>query len=179
MISLFAPSNIIKYPRKCLDPLKIRKFVKFRILSNQHDFKMPFSQGTAPFFNQSTLFVQWKHYFWKIAKFESLKNGRTLISGPSKFLKILNFTIFLIVIGSKHFAGYFIMFDFHILGLSSRSTFRIYIALYGFKLVSASYWRLKINKKSGIFVILQFFPFLTPVKSKKKDFVVLVFTCLC
>ena len=61
------------------------------------------------------------------------------------------------------------MFDFHILGLSSRSTVRIYIALYGFKLVSARYWRLKINKKSAIFVILQFFPFLTPAKSKKKD----------
>ena len=44
-------SNIIKYPAKCLDPLKIRKFVKFRILRN---FEGP-EINVRPFFKLSNL----------------------------------------------------------------------------------------------------------------------------
>ena len=81
--------------------------------------------------------------------------------------KIQDFLFWSVFNALKNISGYFAITEYVISRHISRCSFRIYIVLYGYKLFPTSYVGLQI-KKSEIFAIFGFLPFLAPQRSSKR-----------
>ena len=114
-----------------------------------------FDQGQLP--TTQSFFVKARHQTWSAVGFENFQKVTHRVLGCQFLEKYRIFHFGQFLMGILEYLNYVI--SRHI----SRSTFRIYIVLYGYNLFLTSYVGLKIRKKCETLAIFAFLPFLIPL----------------
>ena len=118
-----------------------------------------FRPRTVPFASHSKVFVKLMHQTCSAIRFWKFSNSCTKTSGTPVSWKIQDFLFWLGFNASKKLSGYFTIVEYIIARYISSCIFRIYIVLYGYKLLLTSYVGLKIRKSVKFLDFLHLFHF--------------------